>query len=53
MQDWTGQDLGYKPRVVKQATFEYSPLGKAFNKGLEKEDKKEGILKRKTTTNTQ
>ena len=36
----TGEDLGYKPGVVKQAKFEYSSLGKAFYKGLEKEDKK-------------
>ena len=30
----TGEDLGQKPRVVQQAKFEYSPLGKVFNKGL-------------------
>ena len=42
----TCEDLGYKPGVVEQAKFEYSPLGKFFNKGLEKEDKKEGLLKR-------
>ena len=42
----TGEDLGYKPGVVEQAKFEYSPLGKIFNKGLDKEDKKEGLLKR-------
>ena len=42
----TGEDLGYKPGVVEQAKFEYYPLGKFFNKGLEKEDKKEGLLKR-------
>ena len=42
----TGKDLGYKPGVVEQAKFEYSPLGTVFNKGLEKEDKKEGFLKR-------
>ena len=41
-----GEDLGYKPGVVEQAKFEYSPLGKIFNKGLDKEDKKEGLLKR-------
>ena len=27
-----GEDLGYKPRVVEKATFEYSPLHKIFNK---------------------
>ena len=32
--------------LVEQAKFEYSPLGKVFKKGLEKEGKKEGILKR-------
>ena len=32
--------------VLEQARFEYSPLGKVFNKGLKKEDKKEGLLKR-------
>ena len=41
----TSEDLGHKSRVVEQAKFEYSPLGKVFNKGLEKEDKKEGLLK--------
>ena len=40
----TVEDLGYKPGAVEQAKFEYSPLGKVFNKGLEK-DKKEGLLK--------
>ena len=43
----TGEDLGLKPSTVEQTKFEYSPLGKIFNKGLEKEeDKKEGLLKR-------
>ena len=42
----TGEDLGLKPSTVDQAKFEYSPLGKIFNKGLSKDDKKEGILKR-------
>ena len=41
----TGEDLRYKPGVVEQAKFEYSSLGKVFNKELEKEDKKEGLLK--------
>ena len=34
----TGEDLGYKPSVIEQAKFEYSPLGKIFNKGLNKDD---------------
>ena len=42
----TGEDLGLKPSTVEQAKFEYSPLGKIFNKGLSEDDKKEGILKR-------
>ena len=31
----TGEDLGYKPDLLQKAKFEYSPLGKAFNKGLD------------------
>ena len=42
----TGEYVGWKPGVIDQAKFEYFSLGKVFNKGLEKEDKKEGILKR-------
>ena len=42
----TGEDLGLKPSTVEQAKFEYSPLGKIFNKGLTEKDKKEGLLKR-------
>ena len=42
----TGEDLGLNPITVEQAKFEYSPLGKVFNKGLKKEDEKEGFLKR-------
>ena len=34
----TGEDLGLKPSTVEQAKFEYSPLGKVFTKGLEKEE---------------
>ena len=41
-----GEDLGLKPGTVEQAKFEFSPLGKIFNKGLGKDDKKEGMLKR-------
>ena len=41
----TGEDLGLKPSTIEQAKFEYSPLGKVFNKGLSEKDKKEGILK--------
>ena len=42
----TGEDLSLKPSTAEQAKFEYSPLGKIFNKGLDKIDKKEGLLKR-------
>ena len=42
----TGEDLGLKPSTVEKAKFEYSPLGKIFNKGLSKEDKKEGLFKK-------
>ena len=42
----TGEDLGLKPSTVEQVKFEYSPLGKIFNKGLSKDDKKEGLFKR-------
>ena len=34
----TGEDLGYKPDVIQKAKFEYSPLGKVFNKGLYESD---------------
>ena len=42
----TGEDLEYKPSVVEKAKFEYSPLGKIFNKGLDKDNQKEILLKR-------
>ena len=42
----TGEDLGLKPSTIEQAKFEYSPLGKIFNKGLDKDDKKELLFKR-------
>ena len=42
----TGEDLGLKPCTIEQAKFEYSPLGKIFNKGLDKDDQKEGLFKR-------
>ena len=42
----TSEDLGYKPDVVQKAKFEYSPLGQVFNKGLEKDEKQVGLLKR-------
>ena len=42
----TNKDLGYKPDASEQAKFEYSPLGKVFTDGLDKSDRKEGLLKR-------
>ena len=42
----TKKDLSYKPNKFDQAKFEYSPLGKVFIDGLNKTDKKEGLLKR-------
>ena len=42
----TGEDLGLKPSTVKQAKFDYSPLGKVFTKGLDKDDQKKGLIKR-------
>ena len=40
----TGEDLGSKPSTIEQAKFEYSPLGKIFNIGLDKGDKKETLF---------
>ena len=43
----TSEDLSLKPSTVKQTKFEFSPLDKMFNKGLDKDkDKEEGLLKR-------
>ena len=42
----TGEDLNLKPSTIEQAKFEFSTLGKIFNKGLSKDDNKEGLLKR-------
>ena len=42
----TKKDLNYKPNAFEQANFEYLPLGKVFIDGLNKTDKKEGLLKR-------
>ena len=41
----TGEDLGLKPSTIEQAKFEYSLLGKIFNNGLDKDDKK-GLFKK-------
>ena len=42
---FTGENLGLKPSTIEQARFEYSPLGKIFNKGLSENDKK-GLFER-------
>ena len=42
----TGENLGYKPSVIEQAKFDYFLLGKVFNKGLDKDDQKQGLFKR-------
>ena len=42
----TKKDLNYKPNAFEQAKFEYSPLGKVFIDGLDKFDRKEGLLKK-------
>ena len=42
----TGKDIAYKLGVVEKNKSECSPLGKVFNKRLEKEEKKEGLVKR-------
>ena len=36
----TGEDLGLKPSTIEQTKFDYSPLGKIFNKGLDIDDKR-------------
>ena len=40
------EDLGVKPSTIVQAKFEYSPLGKIFNRGLHEDDQKEAFFKR-------
>ena len=44
----TKKDLGHKPDAVEKVKFEYSPIGKVFTDGLDKEDKskKVGLFKR-------
>ena len=41
----TSEDLGYQSGVVEQAKFEYSSLGKFFNKEFGEKNKKEGLWK--------
>ena len=42
----TSEDLNLKSSTVEKAKFEYSLLGKVFNKGLKEEDKRERLLKK-------
>ena len=42
----TGEYLKVKSTVTDQARFEFSPLGRVSNKGMNKEEKTEGLLKR-------
>ena len=41
-----GEDLGLKLSTIEQTKFEYSSLGKIFDKGLSKDDKREELFKR-------
>ena len=44
----TRKDLKYKPNALNKAKFEFSPLGKSFNQGLDKKAenyKQEGVKK--------
>ena len=42
----TDEDLGLKPSTIEQAKLnKYSPLGKIFNKELDKDDKKKDCVK--------
>ena len=41
----TGEDLGYKPKVLDKVKFQYSPLGEAFNKSFKKDDKNKKVIK--------
>ena len=40
----TKKDLTDKPNAFEQAKFEYSPLGRVFIDGLDKSDRKEGLI---------
>ena len=44
----TRKDLNYKPNALDKARFEFSPLGRAFNEGLDKtipNYQEEGVIK--------
>ena len=44
--EYLTDDLGLKQSTIEQTKFQYSPLGKIFNRGLSKDDQKEGLFKR-------
>ena len=39
----TGEDLGYKPNVFKQAKFDYSPLGKVLTNNTKSKTNKNKV----------
>ena len=41
----TGEDLAYKPGVVKRAKFEYCPLGEVLSGKVKKKNKKTKQIK--------
>ena len=41
----TGEDLGYKPKVLEKVKFQYFLLGEAFNKAFKKDDKNKKDIK--------
>ena len=42
----TDEDLDFKPSAIDQTKFEYSPLGKTFNEGLDEDNQKEALFRR-------
>ena len=38
--DLTDEDLGYKPSIIEQAKFDYSPLGISLSKAFKKDEVK-------------
>ena len=47
----TGENLGLKSSTVEQAKFEYYPLSKIFNKGLDEEEDKKDTNQTKSNNN--
>ena len=41
----TGEDLGYKPSVIEQAKFDYSPMGNILIRDCQKKAKKKYFLR--------